>query len=208
MKFVGVGGGIGSGKSTVSAALAERGAYVIDVDDISRQVQRSGTPAYRAIVERWGSQLVAPNGELDRVTLGRIVFADAAELAVLTASITGPAIEAVLLERARAHLGTDDVVVVEAALILGGDRRMYGMEGVIHVDVSPETAVVRLVARGMDEDDARARLAKQVGRQARLQQADFVIDNSGRLDALDPQVDAAWRWIASLPDAIPSAPQR
>ena len=208
MKFVGVGGGIGSGKSTVSAALAERGAYVIDVDDISRQVQRSGTPAFRAIVERWGSQLVAPNGELDRLALGRIVFADAAELAVLTASITGPAIEAVLLERARAHLGTDDVVVVEAALILGGDRRMYGMEGVIHVDVSPETAIVRLVARGMDEDDARARLAKQVGRQARLQQADFVIDNSGRLDALDPQVDAAWRWIASLPDAIPSAPQR
>jgi dephospho-CoA kinase len=208
VKFVGVGGGIGSGKSTVSAALAERGAYVIDVDDISRQVQRSGTPAFRAIVERWGSQLVAPNGELDRLALGRIVFADAAELAVLTASITGPAIEAVLLERARAHLGTDDVVVVEAALILGGDRRMYGMEGVIHVDVSPETAVVRLVARGMDEDDARARLAKQVGRQARLQQADFVIDNSGSLDALEAQVDAVWRWIASLPDAVPRAQQR
>ena len=208
MKFVGVGGGIGSGKSTVSAALAVRGAYVIDVDDISRQVQRSGTPAFRAIVERWGSQVVAPNGELDRVALGRIVFADAAELAVLTASITGPAIEAVLLERACDHLGTDDVVVVEAALILGGDRRMYGMEGVIHVDVSPETAVVRLVARGMDEDDARARLAKQVGRQARLQQADFVIDNSGSLDALEAQVDAVWRWIASLPDAVPRAQQR
>jgi dephospho-CoA kinase len=208
MKFVGVGGGIGSGKSTVSASLAQRGAYVIDVDDISRQVQRSGTPVFDAIVERWGCQVVAPNGELDRVALGRMVFADAEELAVLTASITGPAIEAVLLERARAHLGTDDVVVVEAALILGGDQRMYGMEGVIHVDVPAQTAVARLVARGMHEDDARARLAKQVGRQARLRQADFVIDNSGDLDALEAQVDGAWRWIASLPDAIPSAPQR
>ena len=59
----------------------------------------------------------------------------------------------------------------------------------------------------MDEDDARARVAKQVGRQVRLQQADFVIDNSGRLDALDPQVDAAWRWIASLPDAVPHVPR-
>jgi dephospho-CoA kinase len=207
VKFVGVGGGIGSGKSTVSAALAERGAYVIDVDDISRQVQRPGTPVFAAIVERWGRQVVAPNGELDRVALGRIVFADAGELAVLTASITGPAIEAVLLERARAHLGTDDVVVVEAALILGGDRRMYGMEGVIHIDVPAETAVARLVARGMDEGDARTRLAKQVGRQARLQQADFVIDNSGSLEALGAGVDAAWRWIASLPDALPHAPR-
>jgi dephospho-CoA kinase len=208
VKFVGVGGGIGSGKSTVAAALAQRGAQVIDVDEISRQVQRSGTPVFDAIVERWGRQVVAPNGELDRVALGRIVFADAGELAMLTASITGPAIEASLLEQARAHLGTDDVVVMEAALILGGDRRMYGMEGVIHVDVSPETAVARLVARGMNEDDARARLAKQVGRQVRLQQADFVIDNSGSLDALKAQIDAAWRWIASLPDAVPHAPRR
>jgi len=208
VKFVGVGGGIGSGKSTVSAMLAQRGAYVIDVDDISRRVQRSGTPVFDAIVERWGRQVVAPDGELDRIALGRIVFADAEELAVLTAAITGPAIEAVLLERARAHLETDDVVLVEAALILGGDRRMYGMEGVIDVDVPPETAVARLVARGMDEDDARSRLAKQLGRQARLQHADFVIDNTGSLDALEAQVDAAWRWIASLPDAVPHAPER
>jgi dephospho-CoA kinase len=203
VKFVGVGGGIGSGKSTVSAALAQRGADVIDVDEVSRQVQRSGTPVFDAIVQRWGRQVIAPDGELDRVALGRIVFADAEELAVLTEAITGPAIEVVLLERARAHLATDAVVVVEAALIFGGDRRMYGMEGVIHVDVPADTAVARLVARGMDEDDARARLAKQVGRQVRLQQADFVIDNSGGLDALEAQVDAAWQWIVSLPDAVP-----
>jgi dephospho-CoA kinase len=80
---------------------------------------------------------------------------------------------------------------------------MYGMEGVIDVDVSAETALARLVARGMDENDARARQARQVGRQVRLQQADFVIDNSGSLDALEGQVDAAWRWIASLRDAVP-----
>src|SRR5206468_10022072 len=110
--------------------------------------------------------------------------------------------------RARAHLGTDDVVVLEAAMILGGDRRMYGMEGVIDVDVPAETAIARLMARGMYENDARARQAKQIGRQVRLQQADFVIDNSGSLDTLEAQVDAAWRWIASIQDAVPHAPRR
>jgi dephospho-CoA kinase len=203
MKFVGVGGGIGSGKSTVSAALARRGAHVIDVDVVSREVQRPGTPVFDAIVQRWGRQIVGSNGELDRVALGRIVFADAEQLALLTGSITGPAIEAVLVERARAHLGSDDVVVVEAAMFLGGDRRMYGMEGVIDVDVPPETAIARLVVRGMPDGDARARMAQQVGRDARLEHADFVVDNSGSLDALEPQVDAAWRWISSLPDAVP-----
>jgi dephospho-CoA kinase len=82
------------------------------------------------------------------------------------------------------------------------------MEGVIDVDVPAETAIARLVARGMDEEDARTRHAKQVARQDRLQHADFVIDNSGSLDALQAQVHTAWRWIMSLPDAIRPAPRR
>ena len=125
------------------------------------------------------------------------MFADAEELAVLTGKITGPAIEATLVERARTHLNSDDVVVLEAATILGGVRRIYGMEGVIHVDVPAETAFARFVARGMAEADARARMAKQVGGKIRLQHADFVIDNSGSAEELEPQIDAAWMWIAA-----------
>jgi dephospho-CoA kinase len=203
MKFVGVGGGIGSGKSTVSAALTRRGAHVIDVDQISRDVQRAGTPVFDDIVARWGNAVVGTDGELDREALGRIVFADAEELAVLTGKITGPAIETALIERALTHLHTDNVVVLEAATILGGLHRIYGMEGVIHVDVPAETALSRLVARGMPQADARARMARQISREIRLDHADLVIDNSGSLQELEPQVDAAWTWIASLPDAVP-----
>ena len=204
MKFVGLAGGIGSGKSTVGRLLAQRGAHVIDVDQLSRDIQRPGTPVFDAIVERWGPEVVDRDGTLDRIALGRIVFADPTELAVLTAEITGPAIEAALIERARAYLGTDDVVVVESAMFEGGERRIYGMTGVIVVDVPTETAVARLVRRGMDEDDARTRIARQIPREARLAHADYVIDNSEDSERLEQQVDAAWRWILTLPDAVPT----
>lgn len=204
MKFVALSGGIGSGKSTVATALAERGADVIDVDRLSREIQRPGHPVFDAIVERWGRRILTPEGELDRPALGRIVFADAAELAVLTRDITGPAIEVEIIERASRHLGTDGVVILEAPLLLGGDRRIYGLEGVIVVDVPVGTAVARLVQqRGMDKADVMARVGKQLDPQQRLGHADFVIDNSAERERLTPQVEAAWRWIGALPDAVP-----
>jgi dephospho-CoA kinase len=208
VKFVGLGGGIGSGKSTVGTRLAERGAYVIDVDVLSRQIQRPGTRVFDAIVERWGRDVLAPDGTLDRVALGRVVFADPDELAVLTAQITGPAIEAELINRAGRHLGTDDAVLAEAAMFQGRTRCMYGMTGVIVVDVPTETAVARLVARGMDEDDARTRIARQIPRDTRLVHADFVIDNSDGPEQLGRQVDAAWEWILASPDAVPDRDAR
>jgi dephospho-CoA kinase len=173
---------------------------VIDADVLSRDLQQPGQPLFDRIVARWGDGILAGDGTLDRAALGRIVFADAEQLAELTA-MAAPVTEQELVDRARRHLGTDDVVVAEAAMYVGP---LYGMEGLIVVDTPVEVAVRRLVEqRGMPEDDARARVARQLPREAQLEHAGFVIHNAGPLTDLEPQVEAAWRWIAGLPEATP-----
>jgi dephospho-CoA kinase len=197
VKVIGLAGGIGSGKSTVSARLAERGAVILDGDKVARELQEPGQGVFLAMVGRWGDGIVRPDGTLDRQAVADIVFKDPEELAALTA-ITKPAIDLTLVERVEEHEGTDDVVVLDVALLVGPHQ--YGEQATIVVDVPVEVAVERLVRfRGMAEDDARARIAAQITREARKAFADFVIDNSGDEAALDPQIDAAWDWIASLP---------
>ena len=198
---MGLTGGIGAGKSTVSAGLAARGAVVLDVDDISRELQEPGQPFYEQIVARWGPSVVGVDGRLDRGALAAIVFSDRAQLAELTL-MAAPLTEQEIVRRASGHLGTDAIVVVEAALYLAP---MYGMTGLAVVDVAVDVAVSRLVSqRGMNEADARARIGSQVPREVRLEHAGFVIDNSGPLPDLEPQVDALFRWIHGLPDATPT----
>ncbi|HEX5585792.1 MAG TPA: dephospho-CoA kinase [Acidimicrobiia bacterium] len=205
MKFVGLSGVIGSGKSTVGAHLASRGADVIDVDAVSRELQEPGGPLYASIVDRWGERVLDPDGRLDRAALGEIVFHDRAQLGELT-MMAAPLTEDAIVARASESLGTDRVVVVEAAMHLA---RAYGMEGLLLVDLDPEVAVTRLVEhRGMREDDARARLASQLPRDVRLEHADFVIDNGGTPEDLDARVGEAWAWITTLPDATPASPRR
>ena len=128
------------------------------------------------------------------------MFADQQQLTELT-MMAGPATEQELVRRAAAHQATDAVVVSEAALYL---VRMYGMKGLIVVDTPVEVAVQRLVQhRGMAEADARRRVVRQPPREARLERADFVIDNGSTVDALNAQVQQTWDWIGSLPDATP-----
>ncbi len=202
MKFVGLSGGIGSGKSTVAAKLAARGAHVIDADVLSRELQQPGQPLFDQIVARWGEDILDAEGRLDREALGRIVFVDQKQLTELT-MMAAPFTEQELVRRALLHLGTDDVVVAEAAMYL---VPLYGMTGLIVVDTPTEVAVSRLVQhRGMSEADARARIARQLPRETRLEHADVVIDNASTLDDLDDPVRGAWDWIWSLPDATPRA---
>jgi len=198
VKVVGLTGGIGSGKSSVAARLVARGAHLVDADRIVRELQEPGQPVFRAMVERFGPGIVAADGTLDRQAVADIVFHDAAALADLNALIH-PAVREEIGRRARAFEGTDDVVVLDIPLFNRGHVSVP-VDGVIVVDVPVETQVERLVRfRGFTEADARARIARQPSREARLADADHVIDNAGDEAALDEQVDAAWAWIEGLP---------
>jgi dephospho-CoA kinase len=197
MIVVGLTGGIGSGKSTVSAALAERGAVIVDADAIVREVQLPGSPVLQQMAERFGAGVIAADGSLDRGAVAAIVFADADALKALN-GIVHPAVAAEMNRQVMAEVATDRVVVLDIPLLAENPRE--GLQGVIVVDVPVETQVERLVQfRGFDEGDAMARIGKQATRQQRLATASFVVDNSGDLDALDAQLDALWDWLTSLP---------
>lgn len=196
MLVFGLTGGIGSGKSTVSALLAEKGAVVIDADAIVHEVQAAGGSAFQPIVDHFGAGIVGPDGELDRPAIAAIVFNDPEQLAALNA-IVHPIVGASIAERMAAEAETDHVVILDVPLLVESGRS--DMAGVIVVDAPVEVAVQRAVARGGVEADVRARIARQASREERLAKADVVIDNSGSLDDLRRQVDDAWAWIQSLP---------
>ena len=198
MLVVGLTGGIGSGKSTVSALLAAKGAVVVDADAVVHKLQWPGTAVFEAMVDRFGNGIVAADGSLDRSAVADIVFNDPDALADLN-GIVHPAVGAEIVRRMDELSTTDAVVVLDVPLMVESARG-YPVAGLIVVDVDPEVAVRRLVEqRGMREDDARARIARQASREERRARADVVIENSGSLDDLAAQVDRAWRWIEALP---------
>lgn len=203
MILVGLTGGIGSGKSVVSAQLASHGAVIIDADVIVRQLQQPGEDVLRRMVERFGSQILSDSGHLDRAHLAERVFGDKQALADLNA-IVHPAVGREMLRRIEERRNSGAVVVLDVPLLVENPR--VGLCGVLVVDLDPDVAVERLVKqRGLSESDARARMARQATRSARRAVADWIIDNSGsRLD-LAKQVGQAWRWMCSLPPAGPQA---
>ena len=197
MLLVGLTGGIGSGKSTVSELLAAKGAVVVDADAVVRDQQRPGTPVFAAMVERFGSGIVADDGTLDRAAVAEMVFADPEALEDLNA-IVHPAVGAEIARRLEELSGTDAVVVLDVPLLVEASRG-YPLAGLIVVDVEPDIAVERLVMqRGMSEEDARSRMARQASREERRARADVVIDNRGTLADLSRKIDAVWDWIERL----------
>jgi len=188
--IVGLTGGIGSGKSTVLSMLAERGAIVIDADAIVHELQEPGTEVFNKMVEVFGDDIVGADGRLDRPKVASIVFSEDAKRKQLN-DIVHPAVGAVVAERlANAD---DSIVVIDVPLMAESPprpERSYGV--VIVVDASPETQLARLIARGMDEPDAKARMAAQATREDRLKLADHVIDNNGDMASLERQVDEVW----------------
>lgn len=201
MILVGLTGGIGSGKSTVSALLARRGAVILDADAITREVQQPGSPLLTELAEAFGAHVLAADGSLDRAAVAKIVFEDPEALKKLNA-IVHPAVGREMNARILAQRTTENVVVLDIPLLTENPRE--GLQGRIVVDVPVETQVERLVThRGFDEADARARIARQATREDRLKTADFVIDNSGGPDDLEAQIDRLWTWLTSLPQLPP-----
>ncbi|WP_426572332.1 dephospho-CoA kinase [Aquihabitans sp. McL0605] len=199
MLLIGLTGGIGSGKSTVSAQLARRGAVVIDADAIVHDLQAPGQPVLAAMVERFGPDILDDAGALRRQAVADIVFNDADALRDL-GLIVHPAVHAEIERRMAEQAETDHVVVLDVPLLVESGRS--DMVGLIVVDVDPELAIARLVEhRSFSEADARARVARQASREERVAKADVVIDNSGSIEALDAQVAAAWEWIEQLRSA-------
>jgi dephospho-CoA kinase len=196
VRCIGLTGGIGSGKSTVSALLAARGAVVIDADAITRDLQQPGTDVFEAMVARFGRGIVAADGTLDRQAVADVVFADPEALGDLNA-IVHPAVGAEIARRMAEEAETDHLVVLDVPLLVESGRS--DLAGLVVIDVDPEIAVARLVAhRGMREDDARARMARQVERAERLAKADVVIDNSGTEAELEAQIEALWPRLRTL----------
>src|SRR4029434_6960612 len=190
MLLVGLTGGIASGKSTVSAMLAERGAEVIDADHIARQVVMPGTPAWCKIRDHFGPGVLHPDGQIDRQALADIVFADKTKLVLLN-EITHPAIFARIADRLEEHHDQDVVVVLDAALLIEAGLS-DGVDVVIVVHSPQEIQLERLAAKGVGQPDPRNRIASQLEPEKRLARADIVIDNSGSLEALGRQVDQIW----------------
>lgn len=198
MRFVGLTGGIGSGKSTVAAMLAARGAVVIDADTLARDALDRGTPGFEAVVDAFGADVLAADGGLDRAALAAVVFADPERRAALE-SIVHPEVARRAAEIVAAHAGTDDVVVLDSPLLIETGRHR-DVELVIVVSAETRTQIGRLVARGMDEADARARLSAQMPLAEKAAVADVVLDNEGTLEELEAQVDRLWADL-SAPDA-------
>jgi dephospho-CoA kinase len=190
MLLVGLTGGIASGKSTVSAMLAERGAEIVDADHIARQVVMPGTPAWCKIRDHFGPGVLHPDGQIDRQALADQVFADKSKLALLN-EITHPAIFARIADRLEAHHGQDVIVVLDAALLIEAGLA-EGVDVVVVVSSPREIQVERLAARGVGERDASNRIAAQLGPEQRLARADVVVDNSGSLEDLGRRVDEVW----------------
>ena len=200
MIVVGLTGGIGAGKSTVSKLLAERGAAIVDADRIARDLQSPGSPVLDRMAERFGAHIIGDDGELDRAAVARIVFNDEQALKDLN-GIVHPAMQAEIQRQIDANADTDRVVVLDFPLL--GENPRRGLAATIVVDIPYDLAIERVVEhRGMSEEDARSRVNSQMTREDRLAIATHVIDNTGDLVDLVAAVDRLWDELVQLPPTV------
>ena len=190
MKKVGLTGGIGSGKSTVARMLGGAGFAVVDADQVARDIMEPSSPVLEEVAAAFGADLIGDDGVLDRGELARRAFATTEDTQRLNA-ITHPAIRAESERRfAAAEEAGEQAVIYDMPLLVDLGLNQ-DMDLTVVVDVDKEERIRRLVdKRGLDEADARARMAQQIDDATRLAAADVVIDNNGPLDALEPQVAA------------------
>ena len=191
MLLVGLTGGIGAGKSTVADLLAERGAVIVDADEVARAVVEPGQPALAKLVDRFGTGILDTDGRLDRAALAKLAFVDDESRRDLEA-ITHPAINEEFGRRVADAPG-DSIVVLDVPLLAESEQaRKRPYQTVIVVEAPREVRLARLEARGVDRPDAEARMGAQVDDEERRKLATYVVDNSGDRASLERQIDQIW----------------
>jgi dephospho-CoA kinase len=191
MLLVGLTGGIGSGKSTVARMLAERGAVVFDADYLARRAVEPGTPGHAAVIRRFGAEVLAPEGGIDREGLARLVFRDEQARSELE-NIVHPEVARLFQEAIDPFRETNRIVVYVVPLLVEAGLAP-AFDVVVSVTAPEDLRIARVAAsRRMDEEDVRARISAQAPDEERERAADHVIANDGDLDALERKVDGLW----------------
>ncbi|MBI4283764.1 MAG: dephospho-CoA kinase [Chloroflexi bacterium] len=191
-KVIGLTGGIGSGKSTVSQYLAELGAVILDADKVGHEAFQPNTQAWRDVVAAFGREIIAPSGEIDRKKLGGIVFSHPESLSRLN-QIMHPRMYDMMQTRIEEYRRQGaKVVALEAAILI--EANWTPLVDEVWVTVSPETAVLERVKkqRGLDETQTLARIRSQLSSEERVKHADVVINNDGNLDEMKAKVKELW----------------
>jgi dephospho-CoA kinase len=192
--LIGLTGGIASGKSTVARLLQAKGARVIDADEVAREVVEPGSEGLEKVTQAFGSEVLNADGSLSREQLARVVFSDPAKRLELEA-ILHPLIKIRTLSLIQESV--EDVVVYAVPLLVEA-KVDYPFDMVVTVEAGVENQIKRMVsARFLSETDARARIAAQASSEERVARADVVIDSSGPIEQLSPQVDQLWKAIQS-----------
>jgi dephospho-CoA kinase len=195
MILIGLTGNIASGKSQVAGMLADRGATVIDADELAREAVAPDTQAFRDIVKRWGKDVLTDDGSLDRAALRRIVFADQHELDALN-RIVHPGVTRLRdREVARAKEHGDQIIVCVIPLLF--ERNLVEeYDAIVLVDAPRPLRLERMVAtRGLEETEAMNMIASQMPAELKRARADYCIENTGSLEDLERDVDALWSYL-------------
>lgn len=196
MYFIGLTGGIASGKSTIAQRLAELGAVTLDADELARLVVEPGTPGLKRIREVFGDEVLTNEGSLDRAALGAVVFQNPEKLAALNGIVhpaIGKYVEGVMREL---QANDPDAVLVYDIPLLIESGHSYEWDLVVVADAPEAMRIERMVRlRGMTEDEARARVANQASDAERRAVADVLIDTSGTLEETIAQTDELWETV-------------
>ncbi len=190
--LIGLTGNIGTGKSTVAGMLAELGAETIDADEVAHEVTRAGTSAHAAVVETFGPEVLAADGEIDRKRLGALVFADPTALARLEVIVHPATLEAI---QRRLGATSADIVIVEAIKLIEAGMA-DACDSVWVTTCRPEQQVYRIIGgRGLSRTEAEQRVRAQPPQEEKIARADVVIDTSGSLSRTRARVQTAWEWL-------------
>jgi dephospho-CoA kinase len=191
MQIIGLTGGIGSGKSTVSGMLRDLGAHIVDADEGARLAVAPGSEGLAEVVQSFGTEILDQSGNLDREKLADMAFADPDSLARLNA-ITHPRVRSWMVDEIQAAEAAGAKVVVLDVPLLYESGLEAGLPEVVVVWAPEELQLERAVARGVRPDDAKARIAAQIPLDQKRDRASRVIDNSGGLDETRRQVEELW----------------